>query len=79
MSEKFASELLHEVKMSSKRWFIISMIELVIIAILTLLLIVTPTDEYSVEQESDNASTNIIGGSYYGGETEDYLQETQRQ
>ena len=78
MNEHFASELLHEVKTSSKRWFIISMIELGIIAILTFLLIVTPIDEYSIEQESDNASTNIVGGSYYGSEAEDYLQEAQR-
>lgn len=79
MSEKLASEILHELKMSSKRWFIVSMIELLVIAVLTLLLILTPTDEYSIEQESDNASTNVIGGSYYGCETEDYLQEAERQ
>lgn len=75
MNEQFTSELLHEVKVSSKRWFIIAMIEIVIIAVLTLMLIIVPTDEYSVEQESDNASTNIVGGDYYGGETESNVQE----
>lgn len=75
MNEQFATELLHEVKVSSKRWFIIAMIEIVIIAVLTLMLIIVPTDEYSVEQESDNTSTNIVGGDYYGGETESNVQE----
>ena len=79
MSEKLASEILHELKMNGKRWFIVAMIELFVIAILTLLLILTPTDEYSIEQESDNASTNIVGGSYYGSETEDNIQEAERQ
>lgn len=79
MSEKLASEILHELKMNGKRWFIVSMIELLVIAVLTLLLIITPTDEYSIEQESDNASTNIVGGDYLGGKAEDYIQEAERQ
>ena len=79
MSENFATELLHEIKMGARRWFIISIIELLVIAVLTLMLILTPTDEYSIEQESDNASTNIVGGSYYGNETEDNIQEAERQ
>lgn len=79
MGEHFATELLHEIKMGARRWFIISIIELLVIAVLTLMLILTPTDEYSIEQESDNASTNIVGGSYYGSETEDNIQEAERQ
>ena len=68
MEEKtLATELLHELKASSKRWFIIAVIELVIIVTIIgafLWYISLPVDEYTqIEQEQTDTqrSLNIIG------------------
>lgn len=73
--DSLATELLHELKSSAKRWFYIAMAELVVIAILICLLLFVPSEEYSVEQEAkDTDNTQLIGGDYYG-KTEDNIQE----
>ena len=74
-NETLASELLHEVKSSARRWFIIAMVELAVIAILIVVYFVIPVEEYSVQQEAhDTESTRLVGGDYYG-QTEDNIQE----
>lgn len=77
-----ASELLHEVKLSTRRWFFIAMAELIVIAILVSIIFLVPVEETSttIEQEADNAGYNQVIGGDYGSETESdqNLQETQR-
>lgn len=74
-----ATELLHEVKASARRWFILAMVELFIICVMVVLFIwyiTLPVEEYTMEQTSDNQSTNMIIGGNYNGEAESNLQET---
>lgn len=70
-NENLATELLREVKASAKRWFIIAMVELGIIAILVACLFIIPTDTYteteyeqSVEDIDRSEITQNIGDSY---------------
>lgn len=71
----FATELLHEVKASSKRWFIAFVTVLILwfstigIFIWYISLPVEET-EYTVDQEANDRSFNLIGGDYNGGEAE---------
>lgn len=68
-----ATELLHEVKSSAKRWFIAFciMVGLEIATIIGFMWYISlPTDDYSVSQESDNNSVNILEGTYNGNETD---------
>ena len=69
-----ATELLHEIKASARRWFIAFCI-MVMLEILTIIgfmwYMSLPTEETYIEQDSDNDSENtIIGGDYNGFETE---------
>lgn len=73
-----AYELLVEVKASAKRWFIIAMVELVIIlAIIAGMLwyFTLPTEEYSeqtVTQDPEGDNNHVIGiGDSYGQSTSD--------
>lgn len=74
-NENFATELLHEVKASSKRWFIAFITVLMLwfatigIFIWYISLPVEET-EYTVDQEANDRSFNLIGGDYNGGEAE---------
>lgn len=76
-NETLAMELLHELKRSAKRWFIIAIIELVILVgvILSFMWYISlPVEEqYSIDQEASDRSFNLIGGDYNGGETESDL------
>lgn len=70
-NENLATELLRIVKASAKRWFIIAMVELGIIAILVACLFIIPTDTYteteyeqSVEDIDRSEITQNIGDSY---------------
>ena len=67
-----ALELLQEVKQSARRWFIISIVELLVIAILIFTLLWVPQE--SVEVENQNGNANYIGndniGGIYNGESE---------
>lgn len=82
-TESLATELLHEVKRSAKRWFIafLVMVGVEICTIAGFLWYVTlPVEEFSIEQDAEDinkSSVNqIIGGNNYGeSETESDLQE----
>ena len=75
MEEKLATELLHEIKAQSKRWFITSIITTVLwfLTIGVFIWYATlPVEEYSIsyDQSAENSSQNqIIGGDYNGIET----------
>jgi len=76
-NENLATELLCEVKASAKRWFIIAMVELGVIAILVACLFIIPTDTYteteyeqSVEDIDRSEITQNIGDSYSESKTE---------
>ena len=78
-NETLATELIRELKAQSKRWFIVSLVELgIIIGIVLAFLwyISLPVDDISIENDSGNA--NYIGrdleGDLYNGK--DY-EETQ--
>lgn len=77
-NKTLATELLHEVKTSAKRWFIIAIVELcVMVAIIAgfLWYITLPIEEYTIEQEATDRSFNIInGGEFNGSEAEDNIQ-----
>lgn len=75
-----ASEMLHEIKSTSKRWFIAFLVTLclwfsTIIGFILYEYYTIPVDETTIEQESDNQSRNLIIGGDYNGETEDNTQE----
>ena len=64
-----ATELLHEIKASAKRWFIIAIAELVIIAILLcgmLWYFTLPTDEQLVDISNDAGITTYVGNDLNG-------------
>ena len=76
-NENLATELLRIVKASAKRWFIIAMVELGVIAILVACLFIIPTDtvteteyEQSVEDIDRSEITQNIGDSYGESKTE---------
>ena len=72
MEDKFATELLHEVKLSAKRWFIAFLIILglwfaTIGAFLWYISLPVEVTDTQVEQQSDNNSSNyVVGGDYNG-------------
>ena len=72
--EKLATELLHELKSSSRRWFIAFCI-MCFLEIATIIgfmwYISLPVDEISVESESGNANYigNDLNGELYTGES----------
>ena len=73
--ETLATEMLREIKASSQRWFRIALIELLIILIMSLAFIwyiSLPVDEYgyTIEQEAQDRSFNIVGGDYNGSAAE---------
>ncbi len=78
-NKTLATELLHEVKASAKRWFIIAIVELcVMVAIIAgfLWYITLPIEEYPIEQHATDRRTNIINGSEpNGGLPEGDIQE----
>lgn len=73
MEEKtLATELLHELKMSAKRWFI-AFIVMVVLEILTiggfLWYVTLPVEEYTYEQEANDRGFNVINGEVQYGST----------
>lgn len=77
-NETLATELLHEIKMSAKRWFIAFCV-MVVLEVITIVgfmwYLSLPVEEYSIEQDATDRSLNVIsGGNYNGGETESQLQ-----
>lgn len=72
MEEKstLASELLHELKMSAKRWFIAFCV-MVILEVITIIgfvwYISLPIEEYTIDQVTERGGDNLnIGGDYNG-------------
>lgn len=59
-----ALELLQEVKASQRRWFIMAIVELMVIAALILILLLVPTESVDIENEDGNA--NYIGNNMNG-------------
>lgn len=80
-NETLASEMLREIKATSKRWFIAFLVTLclwfaTILGFILYEYYTLPVEETTYEQESDNQSSNlIIGGDYNGIETESDTQE----
>lgn len=79
--ESLASELLHEVKATSKRWFILFIICLIMLFATNLAWLYAwnlPAEETTITQESDNESHNNyidgVGDIDYGG-TSDNTQD----
>lgn len=75
--ETLATEMLRELKATSKRWFIAFITVLILwfatigIFIWYISLPVEEYETYEVEQQSDrNSANNVIGGDYYGFDTE---------
>ena len=76
-NETLATEMLREIKATSKRWFIMFLVTLclwfaTIIGFICYEYYSLPVDEVTTtyEQESDNDSKNLIVGGDYNGETE---------
>lgn len=76
MEEKstLASELLHELKMSAKRWFIAFCV-MVILEVITIIgfvwYISLPIEEYTIDQVTERGGDNLnIGGDYNGTTTD---------
>lgn len=73
--EKLATELLHELKTSAKRWFVAFciMCGLEIITIIGFMWYISlPVDEVSVESEAGNANYigNDLNGELYNGKSD---------
>lgn len=68
-NEKLATELLHEIKNSAKRWFIAFCI-MVVLELLTIggfmWYISLPVDEVSTVVENEDGNANYVGGSMNG-------------
>ena len=78
-NENLATEILHELKASSRRWFIafITVLALWFATIGAFLWYISlPVEEWSIEQESTDRSFNNIGGDIHGITSEGDLQET---
>lgn len=74
--QTLATELLHELKISAKRWFIIAIIELIIILSLCggfIWYLSLPIDESVVTLESEDGNANYVGndvtGAIYNGKS----------
>lgn len=70
-----ALELLQEVKASARRWFIVAIVELMVITALILILLLVPAEAVSIENEDGNA--NYIGNDMNGdiNNGKDYSEE----
>lgn len=78
--DRFATELLREVKASGKRWFIAFLVVLGLwFATIGAFVwyISLPVEVEEIQQQSDNNSNNyVVGGDYNGGTTENNESET---
>jgi len=79
-NESLATELLHELKQSSKRWFVAFLVVLVLwFATIGVFIwyISLPIEEIEITQDADNTnkSVQIVGGDNYG--TTDLQEKTQ--
>ena len=78
-----ALELLQEVKASARRWFIVSIVELMVITALILILLLVPQEAVEIDNQSGN--TNYIGednmGDIYNGQnqSDEEMERTQNE
>ena len=81
VEDKFATELLHEVKASAKRWFIAFIVVLCLwfatIGVFVWYISLPVEVSESVEQQSDNNSNNYVVGGDYNGLSESDKDSTQ--
>lgn len=79
MDNSLATELLQQIKRDKTRWFIIALVELVIIFILVGVFfwyLSLPIEDGNIDQVADNNSYNqVVGGDIYGGETDNIVQK----
>lgn len=73
-----ATELLHELKASAKRWFIIAVIELIVILSMAggfIWYMSLPVEDEVVSVESEDGNANYVGndmtGAIYNGKSND--------
>lgn len=79
-NESLATELLHELKTSAKRWFIafLVMVGLEIATVTGFMWYISlPTEEYYVDQDTGAGGNNYNVGGNFDGTSEDQLQETE--
>ena len=74
-----ATEIFIELKASARRWFIAFLL-MVAVEVATVAgfiwYISLPTEEYVVDQDTDNGGSNYaVGGDYTDGTAEDFVQE----
>ena len=74
--QTLATELLHELKASAKRWFIIAVIELIVILSMAggfIWYMSLPVEDEVVSVESEDGNANYVGndltGAIYNGES----------
>lgn len=77
-----ATEILEEVKRSARRWFL-AFIFMLILEVATvagfLWYISLPTEEYTIDQDTDMGGYNYaVGGDYSNGATESDVQTTEQ-
>lgn len=67
-NETLATELLHELKVTSKRWFI-AFITVLVLWFATIGVFIwyisLPVEEYDIEQSADGRGVNIVDGEYH--------------
>lgn len=74
--ESLATELLREVKMQTKRWFVTALVELGILIIIVIIFfwyLSLPADDALIHNESGNANyigRDLNGGLYNGDDSE---------
>ena len=77
-----ATELMHELKLNAKRWFIIAIVELVIILSMAggfIWYLSLPIDEVVIENKDDNANYvgNDLTGAIYNGKNNSEKEKSQ--
>ena len=83
-NQPLATELIRELRAQSKRWFIIALIELVIIILIVagfLWYLTVPIDEISIENDDGNATYigRDLEGELYNGESNKETQTSAEQ
>lgn len=79
-NETLATEMLREIKLSARRWFIIALVEFIALVTIVVIYLVVPEEELDTSVTSDNGgNANYIGhdldGGIYNGISKSELQE----
>ena len=82
-NQTLASEMLHELKASNRRWFIAFLVVLILwFATIGVFIwyVSLPIDEITVDQYADGDDNSLIGvGDLYGGTSESYTETSGNQ